>query len=722
MVPTRPLSIPESFSCLQTPLRQLNGIGPKRAAQLENFGLITVEHLLYHLPFRYQDRRSIKKLSETAVGSEDSFLGQIVALEKKYIPRRRRQILLATIKDDTGSMALVWYRAPAYLADKLARGQTLLVYGRVEQGMGWQKRMIHPDFEVLETVDDARLQRILPIYLRPGGLPLSLIRKWIAQAMTDYGKFIPSALPEPTLRRRRLLSVERALATLHTPPLDSDITALNGFSSAAHQALIFDELFCLQVGLGLRRKARTGAPGMTFRRKENGLTTKMRELMNFKLTGAQKRVLMEIAADMESSFPMQRLIQGDVGSGKTIVAWFASLRVIDHGYQALWMAPTEILAEQHFNNLRGYVRDLGLKAALLTASVPASDKKKTLKSIEAGETQLVVGTHALIQKEVRAPRMGLGVIDEQHRFGVLQRLSLQNLVERDNGTGLPMAQPHMLLLSATPIPRSLAMVLYGDMEVSILDELPPGRSPVQTRVFSDSSRPAMYRLALNEVQQGRQVFIVYPLVEASEQLQQIRDATRMAEELANGIFKGSSLGLVHGRIRVEERDKIMRAFRDRKISVLVATTVIEVGIDIPNATVMIVEHAERFGLSQLHQLRGRVGRGQAPSYCFLVHRNAQSGDGLSRLKVMEKEQDGFRIAEADLALRGPGELLGTRQSGMADFHLANLARDSRILLEAREEALAWLERDPELKSDASSTLREVLRHRWGQRLQLGAVV
>ncbi len=716
-----PVSIQESFALLQTPLENLKGIGPKRAAQLEKFGLITVENLLYHLPFRYQDRRSIKKLSEATAGMEESFVGQIVALEKKYIPRRRRQLLLATIKDDGGALALVWYRAPGYIADKLAKGQTLLVHGKVEQGLGWQKRIVHPDFEVLETSDDAQLQRILPIYLRPGGLPLSRIRKWISQAMADHGRFLSNGLPQEAIRGRGLLPIEQALAMLHAPSLDSDIDSLNRFASLPHRSLIFDELFCLQLGLGLRRNARAGASGMTFTRRENGLTTRMRGLMTFKLTGAQKRVLMEIASDLESGSPMQRLIQGDVGSGKTIIAWLASLRVIDHGYQALWMAPTELLAEQHFGNLSRYVEALGIKAALITASVSAREKKYHLQAIAAGETQFVVGTHALIQNEVRAPRMGLGVIDEQHRFGVLQRMSLQNLMQRDGNGNLAAAQPHMLLLSATPIPRTLAMVLYGDMEVSILDEMPPGRNPVQTKIFSDSSRPVMYRLAKREIEQGRQVFIVYPLVEASEQLAQIRDATRMAGELSNGIFKGFNLGLVHGRMRLEERDRIMRAFRDGSLNILVATTVIEVGIDIANATVMIVEHAERFGLSQLHQLRGRVGRGQALGYCYLVHQGTLSGDGISRMKVMEREHDGFRIAEADLALRGPGELLGTRQSGLADFHLANLARDSGILLEARQEALAWLKQDPELKSDRSTILREVLHRRWGQRLQLGAV-
>ena len=713
-------TIRECLRALRTPIRFLKGVGPKRAAQLEGFGLSTVEDLLYHLPFRYEDRREIKKLRDATVGTEQSFVGQLMAVQSKYIPRRRSQIMTATFRDETGSVALVWYRAPSYMAKGLSNGETLLVHGKVEPGVGVQKRIVHPEFEVLQPGDDTQFQRIRPIYLRPGGLPLSLIRKWVAQALHEYLRYLPGSLPNATMQRYGLLSNEQALLQLHDPPLDVDVTSLNQFTSAAHRSIIFDELFYLQLGLGLRKRRRTDLAGMTFPRMEEGLPARMRALLPFKLTGAQKRVLAEIDADMGSARPMQRLLQGDVGSGKTMVAWLASLRVIQHGYQALWMAPTELLAEQHFRNLKSYGELLGIKAALLTASIRAKEKRLLLEQIESGEARFIVGTHALIQESVCAPRMGLGVIDEQHRFGVMQRLSLQGLLHRDAETALHGQQPHMLLMSATPIPRTLAMVLYGDMEVSFLDEMPPGRTPVRTKIFRDKDRAVMYRLVLDEIESGHQAFIVYPLVEASEQLQQIRDATRMKEELSKGIFRDFKVGLAHGRMRAEERDGVMRRFRDGEIHILVATTVIEVGIDIPNATMMIVEHAERFGLSQLHQLRGRVGRGQGASYCLLVN-HTQGGDAGKRLRVMEQEHDGFKIAQADLSLRGPGEFLGTRQSGLADFRLANLARDSRLLMEARREALEWLEKDPELKTTDSRGLREVLRHRWGQRLQLGAV-
>jgi ATP-dependent DNA helicase RecG len=385
------------------------------------------------------------------------------------------------------------------------------------------------------------------------------------------------------------------------------------------------------------------------------------------------------------------------------------------------MAPTEILAEQHYRGLAGYAESLGITSALLTAATPAKARKIILQRIEQGEIQFLVGTHALIQDDVRMPRMGLGVIDEQHRFGVMQRISLRRATDGAQATASSSREPHMLLMSATPIPRSLAMVLYGDMEVSFVDEMPPGRTPVKTEVFGERERKQVYSIVLDELKRGHQAFVVFPLVEASEQLQQVRDATQTAEKMRQTLFKDFGIGLVHGRMKTEERDEIMRQFRDGKVGILVATTVIEVGIDIPNATVMVVEHAERFGLSQLHQLRGRVGRGQAAGYCLLVNRGTGSSVAAERLRVMVKENDGFKIAEADLKLRGPGEFFGTRQSGLADFRLASLTRDARLLMEARREAFAWLEKDPQLKSKESVGMREILRHRWGKRLQLGAV-
>jgi ATP-dependent DNA helicase RecG len=514
-----------------------------------------------------------------------------------------------------------------------------------------------------------------------------------------------------------LIDIPTALAQLHHPPLNADVGSLNEAASAAHRSIVFEELFFLQLGLGLRKQSRCQSSGIKLSAGDGSLCARMRELLPFKLTLAQERVLREIESDLRSDNPMQRLVQGDVGSGKTMVAWLASLKVIEQGYQVLWMAPTELLAEQHFNNLKDFAAALGVSIGLLTGSTTAKDKTHLLAVLADGKLQFAVGTHALIQGDVRVRRLGLGVIDEQHRFGVVQRLSLRRLV--GDGAGNP--EPHMLLMSATPIPRSLAMVLYGDMEVSYVDEKPPGRIAVKTKVFAERERKQLYSMVLEELKRGHQAFVVLPLVEASEQLQQLRDATQMAEKMRQTLFKDFGVGLVHGRMRTEERDAVMREFRDGKLGILVATTVIEVGIDIPNATVIVIEHAERFGLSQLHQLRGRVGRGRAPGFCFLVNRGPNNTLAAERLRVMETETDGFKIAEADLNLRGPGELLGTRQSGLADFHLANLTRDARLLIEARKEALAWLEKDPQLTSKESAGMLEILKHRWGARLQLGAV-
>ena len=706
---------------LQTPLRYLKGIGPKRAEQLAAFGLQTVEDLLYHLPFRYEDRRQVKSIDQAIVGQEETFIGALAVIQKKYNPRRRSQVLIGRLRDPSGAMGLVWYRAPSYLVNALIPGQRLAVHGRVEAGMGGLRQLVHPEFDILEGDDSWKEPKILPVYEHPATVPLSLMRKWVSEALTAYRDNLSSHLPLSIMQRQKLIDPTEALVQLHRPPAQASVLALNSFSSAAHRSIIFDELFYLQLGLAIRKKKNRGSRGILVKRGGEQLTKKMAALLPFKLTGAQQRVLAEIAENMECAQMMQRLVQGDVGAGKTMIAWFSSLRVIENGFQAVWMAPTELLAEQHYRSIQPYAEKLAIKARLVTASLTAKERNAALDEISKGGIQVVIGTHALIQEGVHVPRMALGVIDEQHRFGVVQRLALQRITGRADTAISLKGQPHMLLMSATPIPRSLAMVLYGDMDISVIDEMPPGRLPVKTKVFTESQRKAVYLRVLEELRLGHQAFVVYPLVEASEQLQHVRDATQMAEKMRQSVFKDFGVGLVHGRMASAERDQVMRAFRDGSIRVLVSTTVIEVGIDIPNATVIVIEHAERFGLSQLHQLRGRVGRGSAAAYCLLVNRAPRNTVAQQRLRVMERESDGFRIAEADLALRGPGEFLGTRQSGLSDFRLANLARDSRLLIDARAEAQAWLQNDPELKSRESQEMRRILLQRWGQRLQLGAV-
>ncbi len=715
-----PFSPRECFNALKTPIRFLKGVGPARAALFESVGLHTVEDLLYHLPFRYEDRREIKKISQATVGAEDSFIGKLVALDKRYVPRWRRQILTGKLADETGSLHLVWFYPKPYITERLTADGDFMVYGKVEGGRGSEKRIAHPQFEPIEDGQDKDMERILPVYWRLGGIPLGMIRKLVPQALSKYRDYLPSFLPLAVARRHDVTNLKEALTEIHQPGKDSDIESLDRFSSKAHRSIIFDEFFYLQVGLALQRKHRTVLKGIPFSTVHVGMTAQMRRLTPFQLTGAQQRVLEEIHKDMERPRPMQRLIQGDVGSGKTIVAWYAAVRAIENGFQAAMMAPTELLADQHFNRLKTFADQLKIPSALLIGSLPAAEKREITQRTAKGEIKFVVGTHALIQESVRIPKMGLGIIDEQHRFGVVQRSAMKRLSNWRNSTAFSLPQPDVLLMSATPIPRSLAMVLYGDMEVSSLDEMPPGRTPVQTRVFKESQRTQVYELVREEIRKGHQAYIVYPLVEESERLP-LKDATGMANEFSQVVFKQFRVGLLHGRIPADERERIMRRFKEGDLQILVATTVIEVGIDVPNATVMMVEHAERFGLSQLHQLRGRVGRGKDQSHCFLLQYGTQSREAHRRLHAMEELQNGFKIAEVDLQLRGPGEILGTRQSGLPDFRLASVSRDAELLLEARREALGWLATDPFLKGKESRAIKEVLKHRWSGRLELGSI-
>jgi ATP-dependent DNA helicase RecG len=489
------------------------------------------------------------------------------------------------------------------------------------------------------------------------------------------------------------------------------VAALDASTSLAHRSLILDELFFLQLGLALRRSAAGAARGTAFP-VSTRLVPALRRALPFRPTGAQERAFAEIAADLAAPHPTRRLLQGDVGSGKTLVALLAALTVVEAGAQAAIMAPTELLAEQHVETIRPLAEPLGVEPVLLTGSVTGRARREALARLADGRLALAVGTHALIQSGVRFARLGLAVVDEQHRFGVLQRAALQ----RADGE----AEVDVLVMSATPIPRTLALTLYGDLAVSTLDELPPGRTPVTTRLCRESRREELHARVREEVARGHQAYVVYPLVEESEKTA-LRAATTMVRELAAGPLHGLRLALVHGRMKAEEKDAVMRAFKAGDHQVLVSTTVIEVGIDVPNATVIAIEHAERFGLAQLHQLRGRVGRGRAPGHCFLVVPDWTGHDAWQRLSTLERTTDGFAIAEADLALRGPGDFLGTRQAGLPDFRVANLLRDTALLRAARDEAVAWLELDPDLSRPESAAVRAVLAHRWKGRLGLARV-
>jgi ATP-dependent DNA helicase RecG len=568
--------------------------------------------------------------------------------------------------------------------------------------------MIHPEIEVLTAEEEEAPARIVPVYEKPTEMHPGAMRRIVHAAVAEFADRVPSALPPVVAERQRIIDLPRALRHVHVPLPEADLSALEGARSLAHRSLVFDELFYLQLGLALRRHAAGEAPGRAFPASAR-LVPALQARLPFRPTAAQERAFAEIAADLARPHPMRRLLQGDVGSGKTLVALLAALTVIEAGAQAALMAPTELLAEQHLETVRPLAEPLGVETVLLTGAVKGRTRRAALAGLAEGRIPLAVGTHALIQEGVTVARLGLAVVDEQHRFGVLQRAALQ----RQAGT----EAVDVLVMSATPIPRTLALTLYGDLAVSTLDELPPGRTPVATEICRESRRDRVYARVRAEVDAGHQAYIVYPLVEESEK-SSLRAATTMVRELASGPLAGLDLGLVHGRMKPDDKDLVMRRFKGGVHQVLVSTTVIEVGIDVPNATAIVVEHAERFGLAQLHQLRGRVGRGRAPGHCWLVVPDWTGEDAWQRLRTLEQSTDGFRIAEADLALRGPGDFLGTRQAGLPDFRVANLVRDTALLRAARDEAVGWLARDPDLSRPESAGLRAVLEHRWRGRLGL----
>ncbi|MBI4496041.1 MAG: ATP-dependent DNA helicase RecG [Deltaproteobacteria bacterium] len=703
---------------LMTPMQFIRGVGPRLSQILGKKGLRTVEDALYFLPRGYQDRRRIKTISQLEVGRVETVVGTVLSAGQNFHLRRRT--FEVHVGDETGVLLAKWFHYhPRYMKGRFRPGQRLILSGEVKL-FQLRKEMHHPDLEVMEeetatagsptAEPPLHFQRIVPIYSETEGLyqRQRLLRRIMKNAVDLFAGKAESGIPEEICRRQGLIPLSEALRRAHFPAPEENLELLRQGKSPAHRRLIFDEFFFLELGLALRRSGTLQEKGIAFPI-SHGLTARLRGLLPFRLTPAQERVLREIESDMGRPQPMNRLLQGDVGSGKTVVALMAMLLAVEGGYQAALMVPTEILAEQHFRNFRPLIEGLGLSLSLLTRGGRRPDRKAALKEIEGGEIPLVIGTHALIQEEVQFGRLGLAVVDEQHKFGVVQRATLKKKGYH----------PDFLVMTATPIPRTLAMTVYGDLEVSTIDQLPPGRGPLHTRVFGDRERFRVYRLLREEIARGRQAYLVYPLVEESERLD-LKDATRMAEHLQREVFPEFRVGLVHGRMKAEEKEDVMAEFKARRVHLLVSTIVIEVGIDVPNATVMVVEHAERFGLSQLHQLRGRVGRGPEPSHCLLVARHG-TGEAGRRLRVMEETTDGFRIAEADLALRGPGEILGTQQSGLPDFRVANFIRDFPLLQAARKEAFALIAADPLLSRPEHLFLKEILKERWPERLELGRV-
>ncbi len=702
---------------LSTPLETIRGVGPRLVEKFSKLGLNTVEDALYTLPFRYEDRRTIRKISQLRNGCQEVFFGEILAAGETMTSRNRKKMFEVIVGDGSGQIVLKWFRYRRDWHKKhFAIGKKAFFIGEVKR-YGAIREVHHPDaefadgeggMEQLIASDPLNYGRILPVYPLTEGLHQKTARKIWKEVVDHFAPYLVSSIPEEIQKRRRLMPLQAAMRQVHWPDNDSDIDQLNRTLDSGHRTLVYDEFFYLELGLALKRRGIVLEKGIPFT-VEHRYTKPLAAMLPFRLTNAQRRVLGEIKLDLMQPHPMNRLIQGDVGSGKTIVALMAALVAIENDTQVAIVAPTEILAEQHFLNFRHWLDRLGLKVVLLSGSMTAKEKREAVEMIRQGAAHLVVGTHAVLQEGVEFERLGLGIIDEQHRFGVKQRGVLKKKGQ----------SPHVLVMTATPIPRTLSLTLYGDLALSVIDELPPGRTPIVTRIVMERSREREYSFIRTELNAGRQGYIVYPLVEESEKTD-LRAASEGAEHLA-AAFPDHTIGLIHGRMKADEKEAVMQNFKDGRIDILVSTTVIEVGIDVPNATIMMIEHAERFGLAQLHQLRGRVGRGSAKSTCLLLRSDRCSEDGLRRLQVMTETTDGFRIAEADLEIRGPGEFLGTRQSGMPDFRVANLLRDGRILEEAREDAFA-LANDPEFLADMKYVqLRQVLLQRWGSRLELANV-
>ncbi|MCL4686079.1 ATP-dependent DNA helicase RecG [Myxococcota bacterium] len=708
-------------AALERPSSALAGVGPKRAKLLERRGLGTVADLLFYLPSRYDDRRRLIPVGQLEVGRRATFLARVLVsdfMSQRGRGGQPRRVLQAVVGDDTGTVDLKWFRGGEAIHALLAKGTRLLVTGDVRR-YRFTKELLHPEIEKIEdgagsgeALQEA-LRQIVADYPTPEGIPPRTLRRYVQTAVAEYADLVPSLLPASALRARPLPEVAEALRAIHHPDPEADPEALAARRTPAHERLIREELYLLELGLALRRERRRREAGIVLAA-DGPRSRAALDALPFRLTGAQRRAVAEIRADLRKPHPMNRLLQGDVGSGKTAVAFLALLSAAESGCQGALMAPTELLAEQHERSLRKLAvaggETTALRIALLTASVSRRDAEQRRRALAASQLDLVVGTHALLQEGVRFANLGLAVIDEQHRFGVLQRAALS--AGRSDGR-----VPHMLVMTATPIPRTLALTLYGELDVTVLDEMPPGRTPVRTERIREGQGGHVMTAIREALARQEQVYVVYPLVEESEKID-LRNVAESAARIARA-FPEARVDLVHGRLDAPARAEAMARFERGETQILVATTVIEVGVDVPNATVMVIEHAERFGLAQLHQLRGRVGRGERPGRCLLVARGF-TADSEARLTALLDTTDGFAIADADLRIRGPGEFLGTRQSGrLPDLRLADLVRDAALVPWARSTALDTVARDPGLLR-APALLRAVQR-RWGSRLALADV-
>lgn len=716
---------------LDSPVQYVKGIGPKRAEALSVKGLQTVEDLLYYLPFRYEDRTNPRKIADLMPGEMAVLICEVRG--SALLRTRRMPIFEMTVGDigdneppvfgkrKRNTIKCIWFNA-RYMEDRYKAGQVLALYGKVEEDPYRGGLVIHqPQIEVLGESEEDDLPasmetgRIVPIYEGTGQGPQKLNARWfrkiIRTALETLSPDIPDVLPKSLREKLGLIPRQEAFWKVHWPEPDAPFSALQAWRTPAHIRLIFEELFFLELGLEIKRRRLREQPGISFQLND-AVRAALKRILPFHPTSAQKRVLKDIADDMARPTPMRRLLQGDVGAGKTIVAFQAAIIAIENGYQVALMAPTEVLATQHYLSARKVLEKAGYRIVLLTGSLEQDRKREVRKHIAQGSAQLVIGTHALIQDKVEFDNLGLVIVDEQHRFGVMQRLRLMKK------SGDPQAlTPDVLVMTATPIPRTLALTLYGELDVSVIDELPPGRTPIVTRRVPDERADEVFEFVRKQVKAGHQAYVVYPVIEENEE-SELKAAIKMYEMIRKTVLPDLRIGLLHGRMSADEKDSVMGQFKDGKIDVLVATTVIEVGVDVPNATVMVIEHAERFGLSQLHQLRGRIGRGAGKSYCVLMTGSKISDEGEQRLNKMVETNNGFEIAEMDLQLRGPGEFFGTRQAGMPNFRVANLLRDRDLLELAKKEACALLDGQTDIPAEDKSRTLVHLRTSWQRRYGL----
>lgn len=691
---------------LETPLLSLKGVGPRRAADLAHVGLHSVGDLLARFPLRYEDRARFREISGVQPGEAVTVAGTVVSCGLRLTRRPGFKVFEAVVRDASAPIRAVWLNQP-FMANVMGRGAEVVLFGPVERRDAGGLQLTNPQYEMPGRPgrDSIHTGRIVPIYEKAGCVTCRLQRALVHDVLSQLPAGLPDVLPAWVRQELDLPDWRTAVSGTHFPSDGTPVDVLNLFRTPAQVRMILEEFLLFQAGLGLRRRAADADRKAVVPVVDERIRAAARAVLPFTLTAGQRQAVKDIVDDMTRARPMHRLLQGDVGAGKTIVALLAALVALGNGLQVAFMAPTEILAEQHFLTIRLLLEPAGYDVALLTGSCAAAERRRVVGDLASGRAGLVVGTHALVQEEVSFARLGLVVIDEQHRFGVVQRAVL-----RDKGW-----RPDVLVMTATPIPRTLALTLYGDLDVSVIRDLPPGRRSIETTVLPQSRREDAHRLVRSQLDAGRQAYLVYPLVEESAKVD-LHAATEMADHLAEEVFPDFRLALLHGRLRADEKERVMKAFAAGDVQVLVSTTVIEVGIDVPNATVMVIEHAEQFGLAQLHQLRGRVGRGAHQSFCLLLHQEPLGEQGAARLGALAETTDGFIIAERDLELRGPGDFFGTRQSGMPTLRSGDLLRDRDIMEQARRLAAAAFEREP-----ADSPLFAEARRSWSDRFGLASV-